>query len=382
MLGLVLVSAGGSVPQRHFEVTTSLAAGPALAGSWIWWGQRDESAFGSTGVFRGAAGKPHELVYAHDALGIESWSFAGFAGSRSLVAFREVNTVCPAGSDGVVYPCRWRGTTFLSRPAGRPFGISTGSWCKAFPSVPEQLAVAGSRVAAIETLCSESVARRRVVLRSFDGERVLRTGTGADFACCGVSTAGRYVAWASRTAADVYDVRARRIVRSVRVPRAVVDNVAIQSEGTLAVVFRDCAGACPLSLLWTSLDGRTRRLPFAVLRDVRIARNRIVFERLRPGVVTELVVSDLNGRTRRVSQFTPRFRRVGDLDYDGTRVAWATERVTSTSEDCPPPGGPLRPCFLLDDGVRSIWTARVDRRRITAELVAREPFRGLRRTGS
>jgi hypothetical protein len=96
------------------------------------------------------------------------------------------------------------------------------------------------------------------------------------------------------------------------------------------------------------LPGRGRKTT-----GVQIAGDRIAVERVRGRKTRALVVADLDGRARTVATFTGRMTLSG-FDFDGQRIAWASDHVTARRVDCPPPGQG-RPCVRRVSGVTSIW---------------------------
>jgi hypothetical protein len=54
-----------------------------------------------------------------------------------------------------------------------------------------------------------------------------------------------------------------------------------------------------------------------------------------------------------VARFAGPVRLRSGFDFDGRRVAWASDRVTATREDYPPEQG--RPCILRETGTTSVW---------------------------
>jgi hypothetical protein len=52
----------------------------------------------------------------------------------------------------------------------------------------------------------------------------------------------------------------------------------------------------------------------------------------------------------------PPLHSTGSFDFDGIRLTWASDRITSSRVDCPPEGIG-RPCVTLHTGLTTIWTA-------------------------
>ncbi len=131
----------------------------------------------------------------------------------------------------------------------------------------------------------------------------------------------------------------------------------LQRDGKLAVSYRlvEFARAGPATIAWRSLSSTRLHLLNLRARDTRlvIAGSRIAFERYVTGKSGALVVADLAGRARTIARFAPP-RRLRDFDFDGRRVTWASDRVTRTRTDCPPPGQG-RPCVQRESGMTTIW---------------------------
>jgi hypothetical protein len=177
----------------------------------------------------------------------------------------------------------------------------------------------------------------------------------------GVRIAGRYLAWLEADSSlgriVVFDRRAGRTAYSVSAQAA--SGFDVQPDGKLAVA-RGAGGGLPgYELNWYSRQRpRPRDLGFrATDPNVRMARDRIAFERMTGPESSQLSVTDLTGHIGSYARFrmTPAVgdvRRQGQLDFDGKRLAWSQYRVERVDPGCPPclDGGPcpLRPCVLME----------------------------------
>src|SRR6266545_300105 len=147
---------------------------------------------------------------------------------------------------------------------------------------------------------------------------------------------------------------------------------ALQQDGKLAVAYRlvELARTGPATVAWRSRSAP--RLHVLRLRAhdtrVRIADDRIAFAKYGTAKTSALVVADLAGHARTVARFVPPTRLRG-FDFDGGRIVWASDRVTATRTDCPPPGQG-RPCVLRESGITTIWlqTLRSGAPRVVARL--------------
>jgi hypothetical protein len=203
--------------------------------------------------------------------------------------------------------------------------------------------------------------------------------------CVGMRATGRFAVWAGPSVVFLLDLRLRRVVRTVEFGEHFVDAVAVQDDGKVAFVSRRIRSSpTALRIAWFDRSrSDVHTLPISarvsIDPDVALANDRIVVERkLESG--SELVVSDLRGRTRRLARVGGRLRLAGGFDFDGKLVTWASERVTGSRLDCPRPPS-LRPCFWRDSGIRSFWLADIRRHPIAPQLVAREQFHELIRVG-
>lgn len=298
------------------------------------------------------------------------------AGSHTLLAFERTypgcapqpNIVCPQVEDALVGPLHGPFKTLV-----RPRKCS-------MPTLGNTVALDDGIAAYIELDCEGQTLR--VLVRDVGhGSKplVLRDAAISGGCCRDVAIAGRFVAWSDKSEIVVYDRRARRIAYRARVgPRAGIDvdlGFDLQPDGKLAVAYRlvEVARAGPTTIAW--LSPSSPRLHTFVLRGtttrIRIAGDRIAFERFLTPTASSLVIADLAGRAQTIARFAPPVRLRSGFDFDGHRIAWASDRITARRVDCPP-AGQGRPCVRRETGVTSIWlhAAAGGARR----LIARLPF--------
>ncbi|HAL28629.1 MAG TPA: hypothetical protein DCP25_18130, partial [Chloroflexi bacterium] len=150
---------------------------------------------------------------------------------------------------------------------------------------------------------------------------------------------------------------------------------ALQRDGKVAVSYRvvAIAQAGPTTIAWFSPSApRVHVLPLhGSDTGIRIAGDRIALARYVTRSASVLVVADLAGRARPVARFASPVRLRGRFDFDGRQITWASDRVTSTRVDCPPPGQE-RPCVRRETGVTSIWIRSAAGG--VPRLIARLPF--------
>jgi hypothetical protein len=343
--------------------------GPALAGDAVVWG---EAANGTGALHQWTQSRGDHVLYRSDKLAVGR----PLAASRTLLAFERTypsckpqpNFACPQAEDALVGP-----------PQG-PFRTLVPPRTCTMATLGNTLALDGGVAAYLEVDCAAQ--RMRVVVRDVghSGKPLIVRDAALSTGCCrDVAIAGRFVAWSDRNNIVVYDRLARRLAYRMRIgPEAGIDvnlGFDLQQDGKVAVSYRlaEVAQAGPTTIAW--LSPSAQRLHVLPLRGsdtrIRLAGDRIAVERFLTPSTGVLVVADLAGRARRVTGFGPPLRLLGRFDFDGRRIAWASDRVTSTRVDCPPPGQE-RPCVRRETGVTSIWVRAAAGG--VSRLIARLPF--------
>jgi hypothetical protein len=325
--------------------------GPVLAGDAVVWG---EESGGTGSLHQWTERRRDRVLYRSDSLALGR----PLAASRRLLAFGRTypsckpqpNFVCPQAEDALVGP-----------PQG-PFRTLVQPRNCSLPTSGNTVALDGGIAAYLEVDCEGQ--RMRVVVRDVGHSGkplIVRDATLSSGCCRDVAIAGRFVAWADRNHVVVYDRLARRVAYRARIgPEKGIDvdlGFALQRDGKLAVSYRlvEFARAGPTTIAW--LSPSAPRLHVLPLRgsDTRIgiAGDRIAVLRFITPSMSVLVLADLAGHAQRVAGFAPPVRLRGRFDFDGRHIAWASDRVTSTRVDCPPPGQE-RPCVRRETGVTSI----------------------------
>jgi hypothetical protein len=326
--------------------------GPTLAGDAVVWGE----AAGETGsLHQWTQRRGERVLYRSDSFALGR----PLAASRTFLAFERTypsckpqpNFACPQAEDALVGPPQGPFRT-LVRP--RKCSMQTSG---------NTLALDGGIAAYLEVDCEGQ--RMRVVVRDVEhaGRPLIVRDAALSSGCCrNVAIAGRFVAWIDRHDVVVYDRLARRLAYRARIgPEAGMDvdvGFDLQRDGKVAVSYRliEFVRTSPTTIAW--LSPSAPRLHLLRLRAsdtrIRIAGDRIVAERFLSPTRSVLVVANLAGQARPVAGFAPAVRLRGRFDFDGRQITWASDRVTSTRVDCPPPGQE-RPCVRLETGVTSIW---------------------------
>jgi len=343
--------------------------GPVLAGSAVAWVEQSGGT-GSLHLWR--PGRGDQVVYRGDALAIGR----PLAASPTHVAFERTYSGCPPEPGGQI--CVQQTDAVVGRWTG-PYRRLVRPHVCFFPTEGNTLALDGGVAAYIEPDCGRQMLHvlARNVART--GEPVVLRSASFTSGCCrDVALAARYVAWIDGSNVLVDDRVARRTAYLARIGPVGIDvdmGFDLQADGKLAVAYRpvEFARAGPTKVVWLSPSApRPHVLKFQA-RDtrIRIAHDRIAFERYVSAEAGDLVVAGLPGPVRTIARFAPPTRLRGGFDLDAQRIVWASDRVTATRTDCPP-AGEGRPCLLRETGITTIWLE--DLASGKPRLVARLPF--------
>ncbi len=369
VIGATFVAALSLLTGLGADQSRVLWQGPALAGAAVVWG---EEADGTGSLHQWSQHRGDRVLYRSDSLALGR----PLAASRTLLAFERTypsckpqpNFVCPQAEDALVGP-----------PQG-PFRTLVRPRKCSMPAAGNTLALDGGMAAYLQVDCEGQ--RMRVVVRDVGHSGrplIVRDATLSSGCCRDVAIAGRFVAWSERNEVVVYDRLARHVAYRTRLgPEAGIDvdlGFALQRDGKVAVSYRvvAIAQAGPTTIAWFSPSApRVHVLPLhGSDTGIRIAGDRIALARYVTRSASVLVVADLAGRARPVARFASPVRLRGRFDFDGRQITWASDRVTSTRVDCPPPGQE-RPCVRRETGVTSIWIRSAAGG--VPRLIARLPF--------
>jgi hypothetical protein len=342
MLLSLVVAALAAAPSGH-----ALDAGPVLAGNAVVWDERAADVH-TLRLWTARTGAKTVYQANLDSIG-------ALVGSQSTVAFtRGYSGACPSGS-----VCPQLNDTLAGAPNGPFRRVGAVRKCVS-PFVDKQLAVARRTVVVFAPDCATT----NLVVSVHELARERRaTIIGRGRCCGGVRAAGRYVAWTSGPdTIRLYDRRLRRVVSTERPLGAELRDFDLQADGKIAA-------ATERGVLWQTPFDPGRR-PIHLNADrVRMAADKIVV-----GNRTELDLVSLAGRVRRLTRFAKPVEPAGNLDFDGTRMTWATRTVTSSRVDCPPKGEG-RPCVQLRTGFDSVWLLRLGQKH--PKLLVKLPFTDL-----
>jgi hypothetical protein len=208
----VAVLLGGAPPQSR-----TLAAGPALAGDRVVWGEQR----GQMSVVVGA-GSSAPLWQSRSA-----WLAGPLAGSRPTVAFAANSNGC----SGANTACPVETTFFARRPRHGWLPITAPVRCVS-TAAGRTLAVSGPLIATVTPNCDSAPKATLLVRR--DGRVVFRRD-GVE--CCDVALAGTTLVWRSGGAVDVFDLATRRLrFRAAPPAGAPIAAFDVQADGKLAML--------------------------------------------------------------------------------------------------------------------------------------------------
>jgi hypothetical protein len=357
VLALAAPASADTVAQRTPDV------GPKLAGDVVAWGEEGRS--GAVRIMTAAPRRAPALVHriAPSTARRTTRGFMGvpatFAASpTALAALTTTATVTHAESDSV-------STAHTIAAIGGPLTGSIGVLSGCIPARgdrgcgsscghPDGVAVDGDRIAVAESgwpCDAPEQGRAWISVHGPAGTTTIPAGSGVPGRYVrDLRLAGRYLAWIHWGEVHelvVYDLEAgAAVVRLTQreLGARSIDELALQPDGTVAFVHGGRRDRRGVRLGWTAPGRDVRVLDrHAGYRDIAIAGGRVVYERVLSelGFRGELVVRSLaGGPARRLAFFPERRRRVGDLDFDGTRATWAVQ-PTRRGYD-PPPRGPAR----------------------------------------
>jgi hypothetical protein len=344
-------------------VRGELGGGPALAGDAIAWAEGSRDA---VRVLTRAPGGERRLLHRvapptarRTTRGIPGGRPGVFdASATSYAAFASTSTVTSAESDSVS-----SSSTFAA--FGGPFGAPPAMLAGCLPArgdlgcgetcgEPGAVAVDGDRIAVSEVggPCDRPEERQAwITIHGPGGPTTVDADLGAVLReVRHLRLAGDYLAWISWDTPNevvVYDLAASAVVVRLTArdlgARSLYE-LALQADGTVAFLYSGRRDRRGVRLGWTApgragvtLIDRHADYSDIALDGGRILYGRILSERRFTG---ELVLRPLGGPARRLAHFPERRRRVGDVDLDGSRAAWAVQ-PTRRGYD-PQPRGPAR----------------------------------------
>ena len=272
------------------------------------------------------------------------WSLS--ASPTHVAAIVVTGTITSEGSDFV-------GTTVTLAAVGGPLGAPARSSgvtprrgdtpCRGTCESPEAVAVDGARIAVSE--------RYGECGRRTEGASRIAVHEGGAVHALAVpqepmilQLAGRYVAWVAedgrRAELVLHDLAAGTEVRRER--RFAIEDVDLDPDGTVAFTYADGPRDRRLAVLDAGTPGLRVLDRHVASRGVALAGERVLNERLDRGHFrSRLLPREIDGGVRRIATFTPRRRRVGDLDLSPRRAVWAAQRTRSAGYEAKP-SGPAR----------------------------------------
>jgi hypothetical protein len=349
LAGILLVLALAPAASAETVARRTAAAGPALAGDAVAWGE--ESRAGAVQVLRSTPGREPQLVHEIPAatapktrrgfMGVPS-SFA--ASAEAFAALTYTSTITDQGSD---YVGETSAQAAIGGPVLGPGALLGGSipervvpGCEGIGDGVTGVDVDAGRIAVARyTVACDGNAPPQLSISIHDatGRRDVPVGAGLDIIT--VRIAGNYVLWVqrglrSRDEIVLYDLARGAEVRRVRMRDLHSHDgrdAALQADGTVAFAFSRRLGGLRFGsrLAWFSAaDPRVRVVrTHGWIGRLALHDGRVLYEHeLRARWTSEIVLRRLGGgKPRRVARLGKRRGLVGTLDLDATRAVWAEE---------------------------------------------------------
>ena len=333
-----------------------LEAGPVFAGGHLTWAERDRPEMGrQRPVIRTLRGRreTQRPPAAAAPLTVDA-SGERLAGSpRGVALLRQVAT-CGLGAGGECFYGQ-----DLVAGGGRAYGAlrRLGTRLCEGHSDPAAADVTGRRIVFVASPldCDSGEGAQALVVRDLGTGRsqvIARSLVGFR----GVRAAGPYVTWMRQPDAPagvvaLYDLRLGRVVRRVRADALGGEAVAawdVRADGAVAMMAAATHGRRGGRLGWFPPGRAARRLAVE-----RVLPPDMEFEFAGHGIAytageysrDRLYVARLGGAVRQVAAFGPGRARIGQVAFDGRRLAWAEVR---TPPRCPPTvAGPQCPAAFV-----------------------------------
>jgi hypothetical protein len=347
-------------------------SGPVLHGDYVVWGAGGSIEGGEpVEPIRISAARPpgstRLLDELHMARNRVEW-LGELAGSRGAVAFARGWDICVPPDYG---SCSDTGADVRVGAENRRFEVlkPVGRRCDTYG-----FDVAGTRVAFAQN-CRGRCPCGRLAIDDVTDARPPRTLVRGWEGFDDLHFAGRYAAGSTRDAIFVHDLETgRKITYTPPLPppffwghRWIYTpfRFDLQADGKAVAVW---GFSGKTSAAWFSPEEPdTHVLPLHPFFDdnaggpaIRLAANRIAFERKFGDQESELVVADLDGNVEEVATFDRRHLRVAGFDFDGKSLTWASQKVVRFIKKCNgEPEGQGRYCWPQPVGPTTIYVARL-----------------------
>jgi hypothetical protein len=350
LIGLLAAAVAPAPAAADTVAHRTPAVGPKIAGAQTIWGEeRDEGVRVMVGAPRA---QPRALYRLPDSGARKTergffhtpWSLS--ASPTHVGAIVHTGTVTSQGSDFV-------GTTSTAAAVGGPLGAVTAlsgrtprrgdSPCSGTSESPEAVAVDGARIATAELAYECDVpgsGRPRIAVRDGDVVQVVTIESEVHV----LQLAGRYVARVQdagrRQELVVLDLATG--VEVLRESRFAIGDIDLDADGTVALTYAQGPRGRRVGVMRVGAPGLRELDRNVADRGVALAGGRVLYEkRDRGDFRSRLLLRELGGGVRRLARFTPRRRRVGDLDLSADRAVWAAQKTRSADYEAKP-SGPAR----------------------------------------
>jgi hypothetical protein len=356
----ILLLAAAAPASADTRVRGELGGGPAFAGDGVAW---VESSRNAVRVLTGERRLLHRIgppTARRTTRAVPGGRPGVFdASATTFAVFASTSTITSSEGDSVS-----SSSTFAAfgGPLGAPPAMLAGCLpargdlgCGAACSSPGAVAVDGDRIAVSEDggPCEAPEAWQAwITIHSPGGSRTVDADLGVPRRQVRhLRVAGGFLAWVSWGAPDevvVYDLATSTVVVRVTardLGARSIHELALQVDGTVAVLFSGRRDRRGYRLGWTGPGQPGVRVidRHAGYSDIALDGGHVLYERIlsERRFTGELVLRAVaGGPARRLAHFPERRRRVGGLDLEGGRAAWAVQPTRRGYE--PPATGPAR----------------------------------------
>ena len=348
LAGILLVLALAPPAAAETVARRTAAAGPALAGDTVAWGE--ETRAGAVQVLRGAPGASPQLVHeipaataAKTRRGFMSYPSSFAASAEAFAALTVTATVTDEGFDHVTETSE---QAAVGGPLPGPGALLGGSipervvpGCQGVADGVTGVDVDAGRIAVARyTVACDSDGPPQLSISVHDatGRRDVPVSGGLDIIT--VRIAGDYLLWVqrdlrSRDEIVLYDLARGAEVRRVRMRDLRSHDgrdAALQADGTVAFAFSRRLGGLKFGSRLAWFSAADPRLRVVAMRGwigkLALRDGRVLYEHeLRARWASEVVLRPLGGKPRRLARYGARRSLVGTLDLDATRAVWAVE---------------------------------------------------------
>ena len=318
--------------------TADPVAGPVLHGDFVAWaegGEREGAKRAPLVVFSAKPGEPRHILHRQGITATRpAWWIDEFHGSPQLVSFHRRWQECGSQPDSDLMCSGNHGDIVLVRAGGSTEVLSPPGDCNA-PAEFADFAAHGPRFAWVAPRCQRGVTQTALWVDSADkrAPQLLETGIARP----DIMLAGPFLARRRGGRLEVVDIRSRSVVYRVGGIGAETDETQydLAPDGSLVTASEPEGPVFTRVLRYSADEPEGRRLDVSTRWDferpdrqmLQVTEDLIAFERRIDDRRSELVVADDSGASRVIAGFDRGTQRVGELDFDGENVTWASRHA-------------------------------------------------------